>query len=73
MLKNLPTDYSKNLAELPDEQRQAIEEDKQRWFEASKMINNHGREYIMSMLFQMPEDKREDMRRRLNTLRKNRK
>jgi hypothetical protein len=52
----------------PDE----VEADKLAWFECWKMIKDLPRERIIQLLNLMPDDKREDCRRRLNILRENR-
>ena len=53
----------------PDE----VERDKQRWFTAWKKLRHEPREAIKTWLASMPEDDREDMRRRLNTIHVNQK
>lgn len=62
-----------NIAQLPPEQRQAIELDKQRWFEANQLTNSKRPDEIRALLARMEEgDEKEDLRRRLNTIRQNR-
>lgn len=62
-----------NIAQLPPEQRQAIEMDKQRWFEANQLTNTKRPDEIRTWLMkQMDDEYREDMRRRLNIIRRNR-
>jgi hypothetical protein len=61
-----------NLALLPDDQREAIELDKQRWFEANKITASKRPEKIREWLNQQENaEYREDMRRRLNVIRNN--
>lgn len=61
-----------NLALLPDDQRAAIEFDKQRWFEANKITASKRPEKIREWLNQQDvAEYREDMRRRLNVIRNN--
>jgi len=62
-----------NLAQLPMEQRQAIEQDKRRWQEANQLTNTKRPDEIRAMLAKMPDgDEKEDLRRRLNAIRLNR-
>lgn len=62
-----------NLAQLSVEQRNAIEQDKQRWLEANRMTDSMRPDEIRAMLARMPDgDEKEDMRRRLNAIRLNR-
>lgn len=62
-----------NLATLPPEQRQAIELDKQRWLEANQLTNTKRPDEIRALLARMEEgDEKEDLRRRLNIIRRNR-
>lgn len=61
-----------NLALMPDEDRAAIELDKQRWFEANKITTSKRPEKIREWLNQQDvAEYREDMRRRLNVIRNN--
>lgn len=61
-----------NLAQLPLEQRQAIEQDKRRWQEANQLTNTKRPDEIRAMLAKMPDgDEKEDLRRRLNAIRLN--
>ena len=57
-----------NLAYLPKEQRDQIEQDKKRWLKAYELLKNETRSAIVSWLNNQPEEYREDMRRRLNTI-----
>lgn len=69
---NLPDDYSMNLAELPDEQRKAIEEDKQRWLKAWRMVRKMEPQAIRNWLAGLQDQEyRKDMARRLNRVRDN--
>jgi hypothetical protein len=62
-----------NLASLSAEERAAIELDKQRWKEAHYMLSTKRPEEIRAFLArEMDEEYREDLRRRLNTIRRNR-
>lgn len=62
-----------NLAALPAHEQQAIELDKQRWKEAHHMLSTKRPEEIRAFLArEMDEEYREDLRRRLNTIRRNR-
>ncbi len=62
-----------NLAQLPMEQRQAIEQDKRRWQEANQLTNTKRPDEIRAWLMkQLDDEYREDMRRRLNIIRRNR-
>lgn len=62
-----------NLAQLSAEERQAIELDKQRWREANHMIDTKRPDEIKAWLLrEQDEELREDMRRRLNVVRLNR-
>ncbi|MFC0047779.1 hypothetical protein [Rheinheimera tilapiae] len=61
------------IAQLPPEQRQAIELDKRRWLEANQLTNTKRPDEIRTWLMkQMDDEYREDMRRRLNIIRRNR-
>lgn len=76
----LPTDYTKNLALIPKENRDAIAEDFRRWRVvrevfakrfglvsefAVKRADKEIRDWVMAL---EPEQYRDDMRRRLNEL-----
>lgn len=62
-----------NLAQLPIEQRQTIEQDKRRWQEANQLTNTKRPDEIRAWLMkQLDDEYREDMRRRLNIIRRNR-
>ena len=62
-----------NLARLSVEQRNAIEQDKQRWLEANRMTDSMRPDEIRAWLMRQLDDEfREDMRRRLNVIRLNR-
>lgn len=62
-----------NIAQLPSEQRQAIELDKRRWLEANQLTDTKRPGEIRTWLMkQMDDEYREDMRRRLNIIRRNR-
>jgi outer membrane lipopolysaccharide assembly protein LptE/RlpB len=62
-----------NLAAMSAEERAAIELDKQRWKEAHYMLSTKRPEEIRAFLArEMDEEYREDLRRRLNTIRRNR-
>ena len=62
-----------NLANLPAEERAAIELDKRRWMEAHTMTQTKRPDEIRAWLMrQLDDDYREDMRRRLNVIRLNR-
>lgn len=62
-----------NIAQLPPEQRQAIELDKRRWFEANQLTDTKRPDEIRIWLMkQMDDEYREDIRRRLNVIRLNR-
>ena len=62
-----------NLAQLSVEQRNAIEQDKQRWLEANRMTDSMRPDEIRAWLMRQLDDEfREDMRRRLNVIRLNR-
>jgi len=62
-----------NLAQLPIEQRQAIEQDKRRWIEANELTDTKRPDEIRAWLMkQLDDEYREDMRRRLNIVRRNR-
>ena len=59
-----------NLAALEPAQQAEIEQDKQRWYEAYKMITTMYPHEIRAALAQMPEgEAKDDIRRRLNNLR----
>ncbi len=61
-----------NLASLPAEERAAIEMDKQRWKDAHHMLKTKRPDEIRLFLSrEMDAEYREDMRRRLNTIRRN--
>lgn len=63
---------SKNLANLPKSERDALEEDKKRWFEARQMLTKNGRATVEKWLYGIEDaEHREDMRRRLNTIKEN--
>lgn len=76
----LPKDYTHNLALLPLEQRQAINEDLRRWHLAETMfekrriasgvfaITDANKLIIQGISILEPETYRNDMRRRLNIL-----
>ena len=56
-----------NLCDLPDEQRQAIETDKQRWFKAYQMVRQHHINEIKAYIESIADNaEREDMRCKLN-------
>lgn len=62
-----------NLANLPAEERAAIELDKRRWMEAHTMTQSKRPDEIRAWLMrQLDDEYREDMRRRLNAIRLNR-
>ena len=62
-----------NLAALPAHEQQAIELDKQRWIEANSITDAKSPDEIRAWLLrQLDEDYREDMRRRLNVIRRTR-
>lgn len=62
-----------NLANLPAEERAAIELDKRRWMEAHTMTQSKRPDEIRAWLMrQLDDEYREDMRRRLNVIRLNR-
>lgn len=62
-----------NLANLPAEERAAIELDKRRWMEAHTMTQSKRPDEIRAWLAKMEEgDEKEDLRRRLNVIRLNR-
>lgn len=62
-----------NIAQLPPEQRQAIELDKRRWLEANQLTDTKRPDEIRTWLMkQMDDEYREDMRRRLKIIRRNR-
>lgn len=62
-----------NIAQLPPEQRQAIELDKRRWLEANQLTDTKRPDEIRTWLMkQMDDEYREDMRKRLNIIRRNR-
>lgn len=62
-----------NLANLPAEERAAIELDKRRWMEAHTMTQTKRPDEIRAWLMrQLDDEYREDMRRRLNVIRLNR-
>lgn len=64
--------YPTNLADLPKTEKAAIEEDKRRWFEARQMLTKNGRAAIEKWLYGIQDFAlREDMRRRLNTIKEN--
>lgn len=50
---------------------QAVERDKQLWFTAWKKLRNESRPAVNAWLSRLPENDREDMRRRLNTIHAN--
>nr|DAV09141.1 MAG TPA: DNA polymerase III, theta subunit [Caudoviricetes sp.] len=61
-----------NLADLPADERAAIEQDKHRWHEAWQMILKKRPDEIRAWLMRQTDDElREDMRRRLNVVRRN--
>lgn len=63
-----------NIAKLPEEQRNAIEQDKKRWHDAFEMLRTMNNQQIARWLHNQKDDElREDMRRRLNTTRTNNK
>ena len=65
--------HHSNLCDLPEEQQQAIETDKQRWFKAHQMVRlepiTNIKAYIQSIA---NNDEREDMRFKLNECYRNR-
>jgi hypothetical protein len=64
--------YANNLCDMSNDQQEAIEQDKHLWFTAHMAIKK-GRPYALKMLSELPDDEREDMRRRLNTIQSNKK
>ena len=56
-----------NLAELSEAKRRAIEIDRARWFQARTMYEKPRAE-VVAWLEGLPEEEREDMRQRLNTI-----
>jgi hypothetical protein len=68
----LPESYLGNLALLPKEQREAIQEDKQRWLDAHNRYKQQTSAQIRQWLKNLPEGEyKDDMRRRLNIIRSN--
>lgn len=62
---------SKNLANLTKAERDVLE-DKRRWFEARQMLTKNGRATVERWLYGIEDlELREDMRRRLNTIKEN--
>lgn len=69
-LASLPGDYKANLSDMTDSQRQAIEEDKRRWFRAHKITRSKRPMEIRKWLDSIADaDYRLDMARRLNQMR----
>ncbi len=65
----LPADYSQNMALMTADQREAIQEDKQRWYKAHRMIRDVEPLNIRSWLSGLFDlEYRRDMARRLNTI-----
>ena len=59
--------YPANLADLPQLERDAIEDDKQRWFKAYKMVRELQMWQVKDYLSRLDcEIEQADMRRRLN-------
>lgn len=66
-------DYHHNLAILPQLDRDAIEDDKQRWYKAHKMVIEMSISQIKAYIDSIEcEIEKNDMRHRLNTCWKNR-
>jgi len=64
--------HHSNLCDLPDEQRQAIETDKKRWFKAYQMVRRQHINEIKAYIESIADDEeREDMRFKLNESWKN--
>lgn len=62
----LPTDYR---VELTADQRQAVEEDRQRWYDANRLIATTAPNQIRNWLSSLSDqDYRDDMARRLNAV-----
>lgn len=59
--------HHSNLCDLSQEQQQAIEIDKQRWFRAYKMVRSMMLNEIKIKLESMPTEEKNDMRIKLNT------
>lgn len=61
------TSHRSNLCDLPVEEQQAIEIDKQRWFKAHQMVRNKPMFMIKEYLESITDvEEREDMRLKLN-------
>ena len=66
---DLPEKYPSNLVSLPLHQREAIEEDKKRWFKAVRLFNTGKTKKVVSFLNSLPlGEYQDDMRRRFNLL-----
>ena len=64
--------HHSNLCDLPDEKRQAIETDKQRWFKAYQMVRQHHINEIKAYIESIADNTEcEDMRFKLNESWKN--
>ncbi len=64
--------HHSNLCDLPVEQQQAIETDKERWFKAYKMVRQRHINEIKAYIESIADDaEREDMRFKLNESWKN--
>lgn len=73
LIDRLPKDYTSNLALLPKDQREAMQEDKTRWLEAHKRYTTHSYAQLRWWIKNMPEGEyKDDMRRRLNIIKGNR-
>lgn len=64
--ERLPTSYALNLSDMTQEQREAIEEDRQRWNKARIMIRDMQPWQIRAWLDEQQGEYRTDMARRLN-------
>jgi len=64
--------HHSNLCDLPVEQQQAIETDKERWFKAYQMVRQHHINVIKAYIESIADNaEREDMRFKLNKTWKN--
>jgi len=69
LLDRLPTDYSQSMALMTADQREAIQEDKARWYKAHWMIKDWEAQKIRGWLADLGDlEYRRDMARRLNVI-----
>ena len=71
--KRMNREYPANLATLPPEGRERIEQDKKAWLKAHTMLKNWQRSSIKKYLDNLSASARSDLARRLNTIEANKK